>query len=417
MCLLGSPGPWVIPIHISGTVLAVYRSNSFHDHGRVLPYTPHMLMVIFGAGASFDSSVDFPPPASSTDVFTTSGTPPAPEDPREAWRPPLTNGLFLDASGRFGNIVETYPRLHGILTFLRRPQSGSVEQQLELYLDQASTDQERARQLLSVRYYLHDLFRMVSAEWLKLTNGVTNYATLIDQIRHLNTTGEPVCLVSFNYDLLLDRAVFSSGNTQPLERHFDTQLMFKLFKPHGSVDWARFVAGRKGMRYEEVTPYDAAQMQVPRLSPENIIEQVPDLSDQYVRANATDADQIYKFNSPIIPAIAIPVQTKTEDTFEWPDSHRAYFEQLLPQVTKILIIGWRGKEAHFLNLLGENLPHGGLTQITRLQVVGSDSAEVENISKQFLADIDRRVLKLPALHAHGFSGFVREEQVAFLFKD
>jgi hypothetical protein len=58
-----------------------------------------------------------------------------------------------------------------------------------------------------------------------------------------------------------------------------------------------------------------------------------------------------------------------------------------------------------------------LTQITHLQVVGRDSAEVKNISEQFLADIDRRIYKLPAVHAQGFSDFVREEQVAFLFKD
>lgn len=363
-----------------------------------------MLMVIFGAGASYDPSQDFQPPY---------------RGPAEPWRPPLTNELFLDTSGSFGDIVLRYPRLRGILPFLRRPQSGrTVEQQLELYLDEASADQERKSQLLSVRYYLHDLFRTVSAECIKRTNGVTNYATLIDQIRHLNTAREPVCLVSFNYDLLLDHAIFPSGaNTQPLERHFDAHLTFKLFKPHGSVDWARFVAGPKGMRYEEVAAYDAAQMSVPRLSPDNIIEQVPSLSDHYVRANATDPHQIYKFNSPIVPAIAVPVQTKTEDTFEWPDSHRKYFEQLLPQVTKILIIGWRGKEAHFLNLLREKLPTGGLTQLTHLQVVGVNQGEAINISKQFIADIGRQAKKTDSGPTQGrFSYFVEQGLVDFFFK-
>lgn len=126
---------------------------------------------------------------------------------------------------------------------------------------------------------------------------------------------------------------------------------------------------------------------------------------------------MFEFNWPIVPAIAIPVQTKTEDTFQWPDGHLTYLKRVLPHVKQILIIGWRGKEAHFLNLLRENLPKGGITQITHLQVVGRDSAEVENISKQFLTDIDRRVLKLPALHAQGFSNFVRQEQVGFFFKD
>lgn len=379
-----------------------------------------MLMVIFGAGASYDSSPDFPPPQpqGSQSNFD---LPPAPPNPREAWRPPLTDNLFLDPNNEFGAIVLTYPKLRGILPFLRRPQSGrTVEQQIERYLDEASNDQERIRQLFSVRYYLNDLFRLVSDGWLRHTNRVTNYAALIDQIRYLKTASEPVCLVSFNYDLLVDHAINPSGVIpQPLDHHFEANPMFKLFKPHGSVGWARFVAGPKGTVCREVGGYDAEQMRLPRLAPEQLIEQAPNLqlSDQYVSANATDPAQMFKFTQPILPAIAIPVQTKTEDTFEWPDNHRKYLEELLPHVTKILIIGWRGKEAHFLKLLRENLPKGGLTQVTHLQVVGRDSAEVENISKQFLADIDRRVLKSPAVQPQGFSDFVRREQVGFFFED
>lgn len=349
-----------------------------------------MLMVIFGAGASYDSSPDFPPSAGSEVI------------PSEPWRPPLTNELFLDRNGSFGDIVQKYPRLHGILDFLRRPQKGrSVEQQLELYMDEAWVDQERKRQLFSVRYYLHDLFRMVSTEWLKRTNGVTNFATLIDQIRNLNTTREPVCLVSFNYDLLLDKVIFPGVNPPPLEQHFDAQPIFKLFKPHGSVDWARVVAAPKGTI----------------MTLEHIIDNTPNLSDEYVRANATDTGQIYKFNWPIVPAIAIPVQTKTDNTFEWPDGHRKYLEELLPQVTKILIIGWQGKEAHFLKLLQEKLPTDGITQITHLQVVGRDPAESQHIREQFTQEIRRNVKKPYNGPTAGFSHFVREELVDFFFED
>lgn len=103
------------------------------------------------------------------------------------------------------------------------------------------------------------------------------------------------------------------------------------------------------------------------------------LTKKYSLGNA--ADPISTFGSPVVPAIAIPVQTKTDDTFDWPDSHRAYLKQLLPQVTKILIIGWRRKEAHFLNLLREKLPSGGVTQITHFQLVGRDSSESADIAK------------------------------------
>jgi hypothetical protein len=248
---------------------------------------------------------------------------------------------------------------------------------------------------------------MVSSEWLKRTNGITNYATLVDQIRHFKAANEMVCLVSFNYDVILDRTI--------------SVPMFKLFKPHGSVDWARFVAGPTGTRYVEVSKvnqfYDAPSG--PRCEPQQLIDQAPNLilSDQYVRANATDPTQMFKFNWPIVPAIAIPVQTKTEDTFEWPDDDRRTFEQLLPHVTQILIIGWQGKEAHFLKLLREKLPTGGLTQITHLQVVGKDQEEGRNISEQFTNAIGRDVKKVNIPTLGGFSHFVQVELVNFFFKD
>lgn len=372
-----------------------------------------MLMVIFGAGASYDSSPDFPPPDPShmapgaiAGAFSSAVPPsvPFPPDPREAWRPPMTNNLFFDADNKFGSIVLAYPRLRGILPFLRRPQSGrSIEEQLELYLDESSTDQERTRQLFSVRYYLHDFFRVISEEWLKHTNRVTNYAVLIDQIRHLNTAGEPVCLVSFNYDLLLDHAVFPSGNSQPLELEFDAHPMFKVFKPHGSVDWSKFVTCPPGTRR----------------TPDQLIDIAPTLtfSGEYVRANATAPTEMFNFNWPIVPAIAIPVQTKTRDTFEWPARHRTHFEELLARVRKILIIGWQGKEAHFLTVLRDKLPSGGLTQLSHLQVVGKDPAESSNISKRFAEQIGRNVMHIYAGPIEGFSNFVRREQVGFFFKE
>jgi hypothetical protein len=271
-------------------------------------------MVIFGAGASYDSAPDFPPPQPQAGQQNFAPPPPAPNS-REIWRPPLTPQLFLDSNGQFGGIVRNYPKLHPILPHLRRPSSGrSVEEELEAWQAEASGDPERKRQLFSIRYYLHDFLLKVSTEWLKQTSDVTNYVMLLDQIRHLNTANESVALVTFNYDLLLDRALRSFNfKTVPLERYFEAHPMFKLLKPHGSVDWARFVD----------VPTDT------RLGVDQIIEQADSikLSDEYLLANASDPVSIHSFGRPIVPAVAIPVQTKTEDTFEWPSQHRAYLEE------------------------------------------------------------------------------------------
>ena len=367
-----------------------------------------MLIVIFGAGASYDSAPDFPPPypqAQGGHAQLVSATP-APPNPREFWRPPLTPQLFLDSNGEFGPIVRNYPKLLPILPQLRRPSSGrSVEEELESRQAESSGDPERTRQLFSVRYYLHDLLLKVSDEWLKHTSGVTNYVTLLDQIRHLNTAGEPVCLVTFNYDLLLDRALvsFDYKQTNPENEALLAHPIFKLLKPHGSVDWARYI---------EAPPNT-------RLGIEQVIEQANTLklTNTYIRANATHSASVHSFERPIVPAIAVPVQTKTEDTFEWPRSHSDTLQQLLPSVTKILIIGWQAKEAHFLKILKERLPTAGITQITHLQVVGRDPTESQNIREQFTQQISRDVKKPYNGPTAGFSHFVRQELVRFFFKD
>jgi hypothetical protein len=359
-----------------------------------------MLMVIFGAGASHDSSPDFTPQPPSAVV---NGRPTTPVNQREAWRPPLAASLFLDSNGVFGHIISNhhYRKLLPILPRLRRPTNGSVEQELELLLaevnDQAVEDAERRRQLFAVRYYLHDLLKELGNQWLKETSGVTNYVTLLDQIRHLNTGGEPVCLVSFNYDILLDRALLSFGfkETAP-EDQPSAHPIFKLLKPHGSVYWARYV---------DVAPDT-------RLGIEQVIEQADkiQLTNDYLRADASDPTVIHSFGRPIVPAIAIPVQTKTESTFEWPRSHQTCLEELLPSVTKVLLIGWQAREAHFLQILRERF-----RRLTHLMIVGRDEADARAILKYFTDEIR----KLPSKHSvcsGGFSQFVVAREGNLLFQ-
>jgi hypothetical protein len=58
-------------------------------------------------------------------------------------------------------------------------------------------------------------------------------------------------------------------------------------------------------------------------------------------------------NLPLFPAVAIPVETKRD--FECPADHLDCLRTQLKAVRKILIVGWRGTEAHFLELLKEHL--------------------------------------------------------------
>lgn len=362
-----------------------------------------MLLVIFGAGASYDSARAFPPiaPQAANQNF---GTPPPPPDESEAWRPPLAFELFRDNKQRFGDIVARYPRLHPILDRLREPLNGrSLEEELQFLQDEAEAYPERNRQLMSVRYYLRDLLAEVTENWLKRTR-LTNYAPLIDQIMPFTPAREPVCLVTFNYDLLLDRALISFGyKPQSLDhRYFDAHPTLKLFKPHGSVDWARLVDA----------PRDS------RLGPQQLIEQAGSFkpSNDFIVANATDPHQLYMYERPILPAIAIPVQTKSEDTFEWPPHHRVYLEQLLPSVTKILIIGWQAREAHFLQMLRDKLPMRGRPVPQHILVVGKNSADANATLQSFASELGQSQFSQFHFYANaGFTQFVaNREGEAFL---
>lgn len=181
-------------------------------------------MVIFGAGASYDSAQAYQPHGA---------------DARERWRPPLAKNLFTDPNNAFGEIVRKYPKLTHILPYLRQPSNRrSVEQMLETFQAERRDNPERVRELASVRYYLCDLLREITEQWSMQTNGVTNYAPLIGEVLRLNKGNDPILLVTFNYDMLLERALatFDFKTVSP-ENQLTAHPILKLINLHGSVGW------------------------------------------------------------------------------------------------------------------------------------------------------------------------------------
>lgn len=314
-------------------------------------------MVILGAGASHDSA----------QAFRANRIP----DDGGPWRPPLAKDLFLNRHHAFGDIVQNYPKLTHILPYLREPSQGrSVEQVLESLQKEGQDDPERQRELASVRFYLCELLDRVTTEWIKRTDRVTNYAPLIGDILRFNKSGEEVCLVTFNYDLLLENALYTFDfKAREPEEHLNSHPTLKLFKLHGSVNWSRLA---------EVGPAGG------RVQPQILIEQAEfiKLSDKFVRATATNTNQIFSFDRPIFPAIAIPVQTKSDESFECPSYHIVYLQKMLPLITKILIIGWQAREGHFLRMLQSKLP-----RLKHLMVVGANAQDARNTYGYFCAEL------------------------------
>jgi hypothetical protein len=168
--------------------------------------------------------------------------------------------------------------------------------------------------------------------------GLSNYATLIGYIERFRRSDEPVVLITFNYDTLIERA---------LSLHFDDFTFkaindyvrrpnYKLFKLHGSVNWGNPIV-------------DDARLDVHETA-ERLKNAIIEISDSIQYENdvfaVLDEPQVVVKEWVYVPAISIPVQTKS--LFSCPENFLSLLESFLDGVSNLLVIGWRGGEEHFL---------------------------------------------------------------------
>jgi hypothetical protein len=80
----------------------------------------------------------------------------------------------------------------------------------------------------------------------------------------------------------------------------------------------------------------------------------------------------------LVPALTVPVQQK--GAFELPDAHRDLLAEALSSgsgILKVLTIGWRGGERHFLDFW---LKHRGPSRPQLLAVSGTESGGIRTIN-------------------------------------
>jgi len=77
----------------------------------------------------------------------------------------------------------------------------------------------------------------------------------------------------------------------------------------------------------------------------------------------------------VYPAIALPVETKS--TFECPSAHLDMLKADMSQVTRLLIIGWRATETHFLELLRQHR----VGAISKIAIVAGGSGEAQRVQQ------------------------------------
>ncbi len=336
-----------------------------------------MLMVIFGAGASFDSLDDYRPRGS----------------PHEHIRPPLADELF-QKRGIFDPWIAQYPQFASVVPRLRRlAEDATLEHELELMRSEATTDAQRHIQLNAIIYYLRRIIYHCTEEWIGLTRGVTNYGWLLDRIRGWKVaSGEPIRFVTFNYDEMLDRAASNAlGLDLTSLDGYVARDDYKVLKLHGSTNWVRFVENQ----LEEGANVERSLIQLG--------EALRPTGDYRIVQIGPDrvGDQL------IFPAIAIPVEAKSD--FVCPRGHLEALKQDLPKVTRLLVVGWRGTEKHFLKLWAENTP----TKLKIEIVSGSPGGATEVRENLRTSGISGNV----HLSGAGFSQFMAGAELANFLSD
>jgi hypothetical protein len=331
-----------------------------------------MLMVVLGAGASYDSVPSRPPKYWQT----------------MEQRLPLANQLFDDRV-EFSEVMSRFPSCLSIIPYVRSISSSgrTVEQVLEQLQSEAEHYPERHHQLAAIRYYLQIMLWQCENSWKAVAKGVTNYKTLLDQIERWRKQTEEVCLVTFNYDRMIEDALPVVG--VHINELFDyVKYTYKLIKLHGSVNWGRMV----DTTIQEITELNAWQIA------HELIDRVPDLkvSDKFHLVN----DRGYPFppfgNSALFPAIAIPVQSKQH--YECPKEHIDALRSLIPKTTKLLMIGWRAMEAHFLKLMADGIRH----RVAVLAISGSLDDARQSVVNLRNAGIETEAIESPS----GFTEFI-----------
>ncbi len=237
---------------------------------------------------------------------------------------------------------------------------------------------------MAVQFYLHDVLWRCGAEWKQESKGVTNYRTLFSEIAKYQ---QRVLIVTFNYDLLLEDALSTPPHLfrpSMMSDYISSHPMFTIIKIHGSVNWWRILPPILGSS----TPSQVIEEGRPQQPNDPF---TMDISTQNLSPGLT-----------CLPAIAVPLVTK--DVFECPADHLSKLHSKLPEVTKILFVGWQGKDDRFLDILSRT------TQSLRhCMFVSGTEVEAKKVASNVMASFGERTKNISVITASGgFTDFIQE---------
>lgn len=369
--------------------------------------TREVLVVVLGAGASFDCLQE-----DRADDFSVRSSSLLHRPWREV-RPPLTQDLVAPGSIVM-ELADRYPMVRPLVDDLRERlgvvpgspngRADSLEEALRDYVARRDANPHVARHLAAFRFFLRD-FLWLSTDYVmssQFTGGITNYTRLV---RHLYQWAAGVdghvCFVSFNYDTLLDQACadYWGLDLEDLDSYVSDRHA-SLLKPHGSIRWAWRVAEGPQL----ASSREAADHRIAEGEPDGAAE-FPLVTGQMPNHRNVSVP-----TWPDLPAIALPVAGKSE--FVWPKAHHDHFTSWQGSVRRLVTIGWRAAEPHFVDLLSPLI----MNRHRVLLVTGGPSAE---------SDVDEVASRLGRLGegvdlrklTQGFRPLFGNEELAWLLED
>jgi len=344
------------------------------------------LLLVAGAGASNDSRFAGADDAQDHDA-----------------KPPLAKELF---SASYSGVLRPNRHLDGALLHMRRAVANreDIEEAMDrLQLDAEAGDQEREKQLLALRFWVHAVMGRVGS-WAP--SGLTNHFLLLDILRSKQAIAglDDVMVVTFNWDLLMERAIESvyEHEIAGFEDYLSHD-QIRLWKLHGSVDWSHPTS----LVHAFPHPKHVYPLVIERPSEAIPLEDTFHFGGHYL----VEWQQPQEGESPgrvALPALALPFKSK--HWFECPSIHVDDLRLRLPGVDRVIVIGWAGGERGFLDMLKSVKPEvptmvvGNTEEGVRRTVAALGQGGLRNIRAT-------RAGFSEAVKTHAFARFVDGEPI------
>ena len=328
-------------------------------------------LIILGAGASYDY------------IKLSQRTEPIAL--KNKFRPPVTKNLFHP---RFDRIIKGWSNISDLAASMNadlQNQKKDFESILLNYQVKSVKNGDRKKQLIDLLFYLQNLFKNISHEYGG--QPANNYRALIQEVK--DGFGK-ACIVTFNYDLLLEEAL-----SKPLDMDKYNSGDIKYIKAHGSCNWVYPFDDitQRSSRIGKSRDFLIAHPEYPEKNQQNFKPEI------YIGKDYEEGDNFY------YPAIAIPLPGKTG--FICPKTHLSALEECLPEVDRILCIGWRANDSHLINLLEKYLKNN-----VALMVVNHSHDGAKYVFEKF-ANIKNVVSKSSY---EGFSNFMGSDECKTFFE-